>query len=81
MEMVLQMGKSGRIIVPSEMRTALGVQSGDEIVMRLENGTIRMIPLRKAVRLAQQAVRHYVPEGTSLVDALLQARREEAAYD
>jgi AbrB family looped-hinge helix DNA binding protein len=81
MEIVAQMGKSGRIVVPSKMRTALGVQSGDEIVMRLENGTIRMIPLRQAVRLAQQAVRHYVPEGTSLVEALIQARREEAAHE
>jgi AbrB family looped-hinge helix DNA binding protein len=81
MKIVSQMGKSGRIIIPSKIRMALGLQSGDEIVMRLEDGTLRIIPLRQAVRLAQQAVRHYVPEGTSLVEALIQARREEAAHE
>lgn len=81
MEIVSQMGKSGRIIIPSKIRMALSLQTGDEIVMRLENGTIRMIPLRQAVRLAQQAVRQYVPEGTSLVEELIQARREEALHE
>lgn len=81
MEAVSQMGKSGRIIIPSKIRRALGLQSGDEIVMRLEDGTLRIIPLRQAIHLAQQAVRHYVPEGTSLVEALIQARQDEAAYE
>ena len=81
MEIVSQIGKSGRIIIPSKIRMALGLQSGDEIVIRLEDGTLRIIPLRQAVRLAQQAVRHYVPKGTSLVDKLIQARREEVANE
>ena len=46
--------------------------------MRLENGSVRMIPLRQAVNLAQKAVRQYIPEGTALVAALIQARREDA---
>ncbi len=81
MEIVTQMGKSGRITVPAKMRMALGVQSGDEILIQLENGAIRMIPLRQAIRLAQQTVQRYVPEGTSLVKTLIQARREEAARE
>ena len=75
------MGRSGRIVVPVKLRRALGIQPGDEIVLRLENGSIRMIPLRQAVNLAQKTVRQYVPEGTSLVDALIQARREEAGRE
>jgi hypothetical protein len=63
------------------MRKALELRAGDELVMRLENGSIRMIPLRQAVHLAQKAVRQYVPKGTSLVDALLQARREETGHE
>jgi AbrB family looped-hinge helix DNA binding protein len=81
MEIVTQMGKSGRVTIPAKMRMALGVQSGDEILIRLENGAIRMIPLRQAIHLVQQAVRRYVPEGTSLVEALIQARREEAVRE
>ena len=75
------MGRSGRIVVPAKLRRALGIRPGDEIVLRLENGSIRMIPLRQAVNLAQKTVRQYVPEGTSLVDALIQARREEAGRE
>ncbi len=72
------MGKGGRVVVPVKLRRALDIQPGDEIVLRLGNGQIRLIPLRQAIDLAQKAVQQYVPEGTSLVDALIQERREEA---
>jgi len=81
MESRTQISKSGRIILPVRLRRALDIQAGDEIVMRLENGSIRLIPLRQAICLAQKTVRQYVPEGTSLVEALIEARREEAARD
>ena len=78
MEIRTQISKSGRIIVPARLRKALDLQAGDEIVLRLENGSIRMIPLRQAIALAQKKVRKYAPEGISLVDALIDARRVEA---
>lgn len=81
METVAQIGKSGRISVPAKMRAALDVHAGDDILIRMENGTIRLIPLKQAVSLAQKAVKRHVPKGTSLVDALIQARREEGARD
>jgi AbrB family looped-hinge helix DNA binding protein len=77
MEIRTHISKSGRIVLPSKLRRALEIRAGDEIVMRLENGSIRMIPLRQAVNLAQEAVRQYVPKGTSLVDALIRTRRDE----
>ena len=78
MEIRTQISKGGRIVLPAKLRKALDIQAGDEVVMRLENGSVRMIPLRQAVNLAQKAVRQYVPKGTSLVDVLIQARREDA---
>jgi len=81
MEIRAQISKSGRIIVPAKLRKALEIQAGDEILLRLENGSIRLIPLRQAVALAQKTIRQYVPEGVSLVDALIQARREEVARE
>ena len=72
------MGKTGRIVLPAKLRKALELQAGDALVMRLENDSVRMIPLHQALNLAQKAVRQYVPEGTALVDALIQARREDA---
>jgi|WetSurSiteA1Bulk_404760.scaffolds.fasta_scaffold156764_1 AbrB family looped-hinge helix DNA binding protein len=81
MEIKTQITKNGRIVVPARLRKALEIQAGDEILLRLENGSIRLIPLRQAVAIAQKTVRRYVPEGTSLVDDLIEARREEAARE
>jgi len=80
-EIRTQVSKDGRIVLPAKLRKALEIQAGDELVMLLENGSIRMIPLRQAVTLAQKAVRHYVPKGTSLVDVLIQARKEETGRE
>ena len=81
MEFRTQISKGGRIVLPAKLRKALEIQAGDDVVMQLENGSIRMIPLRQAVNLAQKAFRQYVPKGTSLVDALIQARKDEAGHE
>ncbi len=78
MEIKTQMSNNGRLIIPAKFRRALKLKAGDELVLRLEDGSLRLIPLLQAVHLAQENVKKYVPEGISLVDALLQERREEA---
>ncbi len=77
MELKTQLNKNGRIIVPAKIRKALNLHPGDELIIRLEHGSIRLIPLHQAVLLAQQKVKQYVPDNISLVEDLLQARREE----
>jgi AbrB family looped-hinge helix DNA binding protein len=77
MEIKTHISKSGRIVLPNKLRKALEIQAGDEIVLRLEDGTIRLIPVRQAVALAQKIVKQYVPPGTSLVEALIEERRQE----
>ncbi len=77
METRVQIGKGGRLVVPVKLRKALNLKAGDEIVARLENDSIRLIPVQQAVTLAQKVVRQYVPQGVSLVDELIKARREE----
>ena len=49
--------------------------------MRVENDSIRLIPLQQAIQFAQNAVKRYVPEGESLVEGLIKMRREEAAHE
>ncbi len=77
MEIRVQIRKSGRLVVPVKLRKALNIKAGDEILARLENDSIRLIPVKQAVNLAQKVVRQYVPQGVSLVDELIKARREE----
>ena len=78
MEFKTHITKGGRLVVPAKLRKALQIEAGDEVVLRLENGSLRLIPLQQAVNLAQETLRKYVPEGVSLVDELIQARRAEA---
>jgi bifunctional DNA-binding transcriptional regulator/antitoxin component of YhaV-PrlF toxin-antitoxin module len=78
METKVQIRKGGRLVVPFYLRKALKIKTGDEIIVRLENDTIRLIPLQQAVILAQKAVKPYVPDEVSLVDELIKARRDEA---
>jgi AbrB family looped-hinge helix DNA binding protein len=81
MEILTQIGKGGRIILPAKMRRALQIEVGDAVILRMQAQTVHVIPLQQAVRLAQEKVREYVPPGTSLVDELIQARREESANE
>lgn len=81
METRVQIGNGGRLVVPAKYRKALKIKAGDAMVVRLEAGSIRLIPIPQAVNLAQKAVRLYVPQGVSLVDDLIKARREEAGLE
>jgi AbrB family looped-hinge helix DNA binding protein len=80
-EFVTQIGKGGRITLPARMRKALQINTGDAVVLQLQEHKVLVIPLRQAVRLAQEKVKKYVPAGTSLVEELVQVRREEAANE
>lgn len=73
------MSKDGRLVVPATFRKALGIKPGDEVVMVLEEGELRVLGARQAIARAQSLVRRYVPEGRSLSQELIQERREEAS--
>jgi len=81
MEFRVQVHSGGRFVLPSKLRKELQIKAGDEIILHLENGSIRLVPLHQAVKIAQQTVKKYVPKGTSLVADLIQARKEEAAHE
>ena len=71
------MTAGGRVVVPAALRKALGLDVGDEVLMRLENNEVRFYTRAEAIRQAQAMVQRYVPEGVSLVDELLEERRRE----
>ena len=65
-------------MVPSAFRKALGLKPGDPVIVVLDDEEVRLLTPRRAIRRAQEIVRKYVPEGQSLVDELIEERREEA---
>jgi len=75
------MGQSGRVVIPGEYRRRLGLRSGDEIILHLDEEGLHLYTPAQAVARAQALVRRYVPEGRSLSDELISERREEAARE
>jgi len=71
--------EGGRLVIPAAYRKALGLKPGDEVLLVLEEGEIRVVSTRQAIARAQTLLRHYVPKGRSLSEELIQERREEAA--
>jgi AbrB family looped-hinge helix DNA binding protein len=80
-EFKTKMGQSGRVVIPGEYRRRLGLRSGDEIIMHLDEEGLHLYTPAQAVARAQALVRRYVPEGRSLSDELISERREEAARE
>lgn len=76
-----KMSEGGRVVIPLEIRKALGLKEGDVVLWELTEGEARLTTRRERLRRAQDLVRQYVPEGVSLVDELIAERRAEAERD
>ena len=74
-----KIGLGGRVVIPAGYRRALGVKPGDEVILSLADGEVRMSTLERAIERVQALVRRYVPADVSLADELISERREEAA--
>lgn len=73
-----RINQNGRVVIPASFRKALGINAGDEVVLRIEDDELRITTLRRRLERAQRLVRKHVKSGTSLVDELIAERREAA---
>ncbi len=76
-----KIGVGGRVVVPAKYRKALDLKPGDDVILVLEDGEVKMTTVKQAIRRAQQIVRRYIPEDRDLVSELIKERREEAARE
>ena len=70
---------NGRVLLPAEVRRMLGVSPGDTLLLDVDANGIRLWTQAMAIRALQEAVAAHVPSGVSLVNELLQMRRDDAA--
>ena len=77
----VRIAPGGRVVIPAKFREALGVDIGDDMVIELTNGELRLRSFDAVLKRVQETVRQYVPEGVSLADELIAERREEAARE
>jgi AbrB family looped-hinge helix DNA binding protein len=74
----MRVNENGRVVIPASFRKALGINVGDEIVLRIEDDELRITTLKRRLERAQRLVRKHVKPGSSLVDELVAERREAA---
>jgi len=77
-EVRLRVNENGRIVIPAAFRKALGIEIGDEVVLRLHNDELNITTQQQRIRQAQQRARKYLKPGTCLVGELLAERRAAA---
>lgn len=77
----LRLGDRGRLVLPVLLRKRLGLEPGDRLVLILEpDQTMRLVSLRTQVKRLRGMLASHAPE-RSLVDELIQERREEATRE
>ena len=73
--------EGGRIVIPAPCREALNLQTGDEVLLKLMDGELRLSSRKHAVSRAQSWAQSLNPKGHSMVDELLKDRRQDAANE
>ncbi|HEV3315795.1 MAG TPA: AbrB/MazE/SpoVT family DNA-binding domain-containing protein [Candidatus Angelobacter sp.] len=76
METRIRVNENGRVVIPVSFRKALGINIGDEVVLRIEDNELRITTLKRRLERAQRLVRKHVKPRTSLADELIAERRE-----
>jgi AbrB family looped-hinge helix DNA binding protein len=80
-ELRTRVNENGRVVIPSSFRKALGIEIGDEVVLRVEDDELRITTQQRRIQRAQQRARQYLKPGTSLVHELLAERRKAAGRE
>ena len=71
----------GRVVVPSGFRKALGIRNGQEILMALDDGFVRLQTIDAALERVRAIARRRRKGGTSVVDEFIAERRAEATTE
>lgn len=76
-----ELTEDSRIIIPAEYSQALGLHTNDELVVTVENGSLRIFTVNQGIKYAQDLLRPHLPKGRILSDELVAERRAEAAEE
>lgn len=77
MDATVVLGQQGRLVIPAEVRSALGLTPGERLRLRTEGG--RLVLERPGDAVSElRGLAAAVPRSRSLVEELLAERRAEA---
>ena len=72
------LGPDGRVLIPAALRDAAGIQRGDDVTIRVEDGRIILTSFKAEIRRIQGMLAHLKRPGESIVDEFIAEKRAEA---
>jgi AbrB family looped-hinge helix DNA binding protein len=79
--MTVLMDRSGRLVVPKELRTSLGLENGGELLLSIEDGALVAMTRQEVIRRVQSMFRPWQPGEPLASEELIAERRREARRD
>ena len=78
---VLKVAADGRFVIPAAARAAMEIGEEGKVTAILEDGELRIVSPRVAIRKIQKMLKPYRSETSSIVDEFIAERRAEAARE
>jgi AbrB family looped-hinge helix DNA binding protein len=76
LEVRATINESGRVVLPKQLREALGTAPGDELIFCSDGNTFRIETQKQRALRAQERISQLIGPGVSLADELIAERRE-----
>lgn len=73
----VKLGDGGRIVIPASMREAMSVKPGDDLILHVEDGELRVRSWLHNLKRIQAELSALRKPGESVVDEFLKERQEE----
>lgn len=76
-----QLNENGRIVIPATIRRKMDLQPGETVLLRYENGELRIEAYKDRIRRIQEEFQKFAKPGVLLSEELIAERREEARLE
>jgi AbrB family looped-hinge helix DNA binding protein len=82
-QIAVRVEKTGRILIPVDIRRQLNLVEGEsEVLLNVDDtGVIKVTTRKQALDRIRAEIRKHIPAGVSLADELLTDRRREASEE
>ena len=76
-QLQMELLANGGVTIPQELYTSMGWQIVERLIVRVENGEMKIVSQAQAIVQAQEWVASFISTGRSLSDELIVERRQE----